>query len=83
MTSTNSLHLPDKYAGDVFLCVQKFVRVPVSMVFTCYKGRPKIWNAYPVTKERELRQFSCDVTPHADSLTRSDRNCRAEVLLCC
>ena len=62
MTSTNSLHLPDKDAGDVFLCVQKFVRVPVSMVFTCYKGRPKIWNAYPVTKERELRQFSCDVS---------------------
>ena len=61
MTST-SLRLPDREDGEVFLCVQKFVRVPVSMVFTCYKGKPKIWNAYPVTKERELRQFSCDVS---------------------
>ena len=59
MTSS-SLRLPDREDGEVFLCVQKFVRVPVSMVFTCYKGKPKIWNAYPVSKERELRKFSCD-----------------------
>ena len=52
--------MPDAQAGDVFLCVEKFVRVPVSMVFTCYKGKPKIWNAFPVSKERELRRFPCE-----------------------
>ena len=57
---SNPLQLPNRNAGAVFLCVQKFVRVPVSMVFTCYKGRAKIWNAYPVTQERELRKFSCE-----------------------
>ena len=57
----NSLHLPDAEAGDVFLCVEKFVRVPVAMVFTCNKGKPKIWNAFPVTKERELRRFPCEI----------------------
>ena len=59
----NSLNLPDAEAGDVFLCVEKLVRVPVSMVFPCHKGKPKIWNAFPVTKERELRRFPCERLP--------------------
>ena len=63
----NSLHLPDAEDGDVFLCVEKFVRVPVSMVFTCHKGRPKIWNAFPVSRERELRRFPCERLAASDS----------------
>ena len=39
----------------LYLCVHRFVQVPVSMVFSCYRGAPKVWKLYPVIKERELR----------------------------
>ena len=43
----------------LYLCVHRFVRVPVSMVYSCYKGKPKMWNVYPANKEQELRSKSC------------------------
>ena len=43
----------------LYLCVHRFVRVPVSMVYSCYKGKPKMWNVYPANKEHELRSKSC------------------------
>ena len=43
----------------LYLCVHRFVRVPVSMVYSCYQGKPKIWNVYPANKELELRSKSC------------------------
>ena len=39
----------------LYLCVHRFVRVPVSMVYSCLKGSPRIWKLYPVIKEKELR----------------------------
>ena len=39
----------------LYLCVHRFVQVPVSMVYSCLRGTPRVWKLYPVIKERELR----------------------------
>ena len=52
------LVLPSPDDGEVFLCVKRG-RVPMSLVFTCFYGKPKVWNVYPVRREQELKKFPC------------------------
>ena len=47
----------------LYLCVHRFVRVPMSLVYSCYRGKPKVWNVYPANKEQELRSKSCKSFP--------------------
>ena len=30
----------------------------MALVFTCMRGKPKIWNAYPSHRETELRKYT-------------------------
>ena len=53
----------DSRHEKLYLCVHRFVRVPMSLVYSCYRGKPKVWNVYPANKEQELRSKSCKSFP--------------------
>lgn len=55
------LPLPDQ--GDAFLCAKR-APIPISWVFTCHLGQPKIWDGYPASKQRELMAVSCKTPRH-------------------
>ena len=58
---TSDLDLPDPDQSDVFLCVNMFKHVYLSIVFTCHLGKPKVWNAYPVHRTKELKKYPCEL----------------------
>ena len=56
----------------LYLCVHRFVQVPVSMVYSCSRGAPKVWKLYPVVKESELR--NCKFVSHTYSILKISLN---------
>ena len=58
----NKLNLPNPQDGEAFLCADTFDRVSMALIYTCQRGQPKIWSAFPRQREKELRNFSCTKT---------------------
>ena len=54
--TTNSNDIGQEF---LYLCVHRFVRVPVALIYSCYQGKPKISKIYPASRETELRARSC------------------------